>query len=161
MTMTTDATGTDTLARGLPQSAAVLAYAGALPLIVAALLIGVKPETHGPEAAAFMAVYGAALIVFFGGVRWGVAVMRRQGPDFRSLFGAIIPFLAALPTLYPGDIRLKFAFILAALPLLLLDDLKATRRGSGAPDWYLGVRVPLTILIEASFLFAFAALLIR
>lgn len=145
-------------ARGLPQAAAVLAYAGALPLVLSAMLIGLAPG-RAAGASAFMALYGTALIVFFGGVRWGVAVMRAEGPDFRSLAGAVAPLLAALPLFYPADLKLKFAAILVALPALLLDDLRATRRGSGAPDWYLGVRTPLTILMEASFLFALAAML--
>ena len=48
------------------------------------------------------------------------------------------------------------AIIIIALPILLWDDLRATRRGSGAPDWYLGVRTPLTILMTFSFVIAFA-----
>jgi hypothetical protein len=144
--------------RGIPQSAAVLAYAGALPVIVAALLIVVRPEIYGGAAAAFMIVYGGALIAFFGGVRWGVAVMRAAGPNFRSLLGGAIPLAASLPIFFPGDERLKFLFILVALPVLLVDDLRATKRGSGAPDWYLGVRTPLTILMEFSYLVAFAGL---
>lgn len=141
--------------RGIPQSAAVLAYAGALPLIISAILIVVRPEIYGGFATAFMIVYGGALIAFFGGVRWGVAVMKAQGPTFRSLLGGAIPLAAALPIFFPGDERAKFLFILIALPVLLVDDLRATRRGSGAPDWYLGVRAPLTILMEFSYLVAF------
>ncbi|NJM36368.1 MAG: DUF3429 domain-containing protein [Rhodomicrobium sp.] len=142
--------------RGLPQSAAVLAYAGALPLIIAALLIVVSPEAYGGAARAFMIIYGGALIAFFGGVRWGVAVMRPEGPTFRSLIGGALPFAAALPLFYPGDAAMKFVLILIALPILLIDDLAATRRGSGAPDWYLGARAPLTILMEFSYLVALA-----
>lgn len=145
--------------RGLPQSAAVLTYAGALPLIIAALLIVVSPDVYGAAARGFMTVYGGALIVFFGGVRWGVAVMKPSGPTFMSLVGGALPLIAAMPIFVPGDVRVKFAFILIALPVLLLDDLRATRRGSGAPDWYLGVRAPLTILMEFSYLVALAATL--
>jgi hypothetical protein len=143
--------------RGIPQSAAALAYAGALPLIVAAILLNVKPESFGAASRDFMIAYGAALIAFFGGVRWGVAVMKPAGPGFRSLLGAVVPLLAALPIFLPGEPRMKIALIALALPVLLVDDLRATRRGSGAPEWYLGVRAPLTILMEASFLAALAA----
>ncbi|MEQ8177116.1 MAG: DUF3429 domain-containing protein [Amphiplicatus sp.] len=145
--------------RGLPQSAAVLTYLGALPLIIAALLIVVSPDIYGAAARGFMTVYGGALIVFFGGVRWGVAVMKPNGPTFMSLVGGALPLIAAMPIFVPSDVRFKFAFILIALPVLLLDDLRATRRGSGAPDWYLGVRAPLTILMEFSYLVALAATL--
>ncbi|MGE0408805.1 MAG: DUF3429 domain-containing protein [Amphiplicatus sp.] len=145
--------------RGIPQSAAMLAYAGALPLIVWALLILVRPESYGVFAKEFMIVYGGVLIAFFGGVRWGVAVMRPEGPGFRNLLGGVIPVIVAMPIFFMGDDRLKLIMIAIALPILLVDDLRATRRGSGAPDWYLGVRAPLTVLMEISFLVALAATL--
>jgi hypothetical protein len=141
--------------QGLPQAAAVLAYMGALPLIIAALLVVTRPGDLGPAAVAFMLNYGGVLIAFFGGVRWGVAVMRTEGPSFASLLGGVAPLIIALPVFFLEDDRARFLIIIAALPLLLWDDLRATRRGSGAPDWYLGVRTPLTILMTASFLFAF------
>ncbi len=146
-------------AKGLPHAAAVLAYAGALPLIIAALLVVLRKEDFGPLALSFMALYGGALIAFFGGVRWGVAVMRPDGPTFRHLLGGVVPLLIAMPIFVLDDMRARFALIAIALPILLIDDLRATRRGSGAPDWYLGVRTPLTILMEFSFLFALAAIL--
>lgn len=141
--------------QGLPQSAAVLAYAGALPLIIAALLVWLRPADLGAGATVFMLTYGGALIAFFGGVRWGVAVMRPGGPSFASLLGGVVPLLIALPVFFLDDVRARFLIIIAALPLLLWDDLRATRRGSGAPDWYLGVRTPLTVLMVASFAVAF------
>lgn len=156
MTETADRpTATVAPSQGLPQSAAVLAYAGALPLIIAALLVWLRPADLGPDATVFMLIYGGALIAFFGGVRWGVAIMRPGGPSFASLLGGVIPLLISLPVFFLDDARARFLIIIAALPLLLWDDLRATRRGSGAPDWYLGVRTPLTILMIASFAIAF------
>lgn len=140
---------------GLPQPAAVLAYASALPLIATALLCVARPLDFGLDARNFMIIYGGVLLAFFGGVRWGIAVMRADGPTFKSLLGAVIPILVAIPIFYLHDERAKLFVIICTLPLLLLDDLKATRRGSGAPDWYLGVRVPLTILMTLSFVIAF------
>jgi len=128
-------------AKGLPQAAAVLAYAGALPPIIAALLVIVR-------------------IAFFGGVRWGVAVMRPEGPSFGHLLGGVLPLLVALPFFYLQSETARFALILVSLPALLISDLAATRRGSGAPDWYLGVRTPLTLLMFAAFAAAFAQALI-
>ncbi|WP_428409630.1 DUF3429 family protein [Hyphococcus sp.] len=135
-------------------AAQLLAYLASAPLISAALVIVAGGENAG-FAAYFMSLYGAAMIVFFGGVRWGVAVMKEGGPTLRALLGAALPFAAALPLLAPlGGLGWKFAAIMAVTALLLLDDLKATRSGSGAPAWYLGVRLPLTVLIELAFLIA-------
>ena len=140
---------------GLPQSAAVLAYAGALPLIVSALLVTLRPNDLGAGAASFMIIYGGVLIAFFGGVRWGVAVMRPDGPTFAHLLGGAIPLALAMPVFYLESQTAQFLLILIALPILLLDDLRAMRKRSGAPDWYLGVRAPLTVLMEVSFAAAF------
>ena len=137
-------------------AAIALAYLGAAPLLAAALVV-VQAGPAADIAASLMALYGAMLIVFFGGVRWGVAVMRPGGPSPRALLGAVLPMIAAAPLFLPGDFVLKTLAIMGVLLLLLMDDLNATRRGDGAPAWYLGVRVPLTVLIEIAFLVALAA----
>lgn len=134
-------------------AAQLLAYIAAAPLIACALYI-VGVEGGGDAAASMMALYGAALIVFFGGVRWGVAVMRPEGPSMRSLLGAGLPLVLALPLFLPWALQWKFLAIMALTAALLIDDLNATRRGSGAPEWYLAVRLPLTVLIEVAFLVA-------
>ncbi|MHA7871566.1 MAG: DUF3429 domain-containing protein [Hyphococcus sp.] len=132
--------------------AQLLAYLAGAPLIAAALyIVGAGPRV---AAVQFMGIYGAALIVFFGGVRWGVAVMRPEGPTFRNLLGAGLPLVAALPLFLLWAAEWKFLAIMALTGVLLIDDLNATRRGSGAPGWYLSVRLPLTVLIELAFLVA-------
>lgn len=138
-------------------AAVLLAYLAALPLVAGALLV----VARAPErdlALTFMGLYGAAIIVFFGGVRWGIAVMRLDGPGLGHLAGAILPLIAAIPLFLPLPYSVKFPAIMALVLVLLMDDLRATRRGSGAPDWYLGVRLPLTVLIEIAFLVALAGL---
>lgn len=132
-----------------------LAYLAAAPLIAASLVVVAGGEREGLIAAYAMTLYGAALIVFFGGVRWGVAIMKEGGPTLRALLGSALPLALAIPLLAPfGGVQWKFAAIMALVALLLFDDLKATRRGSGAPHWYLAVRLPLTVLIELAFVVA-------
>ncbi len=136
-------------------AAQLLAYLAASPLIAAALVIVAGDASAAASAAYAMTLYGAALIVFFGGVRWGVAVMKEGGPTSRALFGACLPLAIAMPLMAPvGGVAWKFPAIMAVIALLLFDDLKATRRGSGAPHWYLAVRLPLTVLIELAFVIA-------
>jgi hypothetical protein len=136
-------------------AAQLLAYLAASPLIAAALFIVAEEPDRAAVAAYAMSFYGAALIVFFGGVRWGVAIMKDGGPTMRALLGAALPLVLAMPLLAPvGGAYWKFPVIMALVALLLFDDLKATRRGSGAPHWYLAVRLPLTVLIELAFLIA-------
>lgn len=133
-------------------AAQLLAYLAAAPLVGAALSI--VSGNSVTAASSFMGYYGAALIVFFGGVRWGVAVMKPEGPTLRALLGASLPLVIALPLFAPFSFIYKFGAIMTVVAFLLIDDLQATRRGSGAPGWYLAVRLPLTVLIEVAFLAA-------
>lgn len=137
----------------LTSAAAAVAYAGALPLIAGALLAWARPADLAPEVLKWMSLYGTALLAFFGGVRWGVAVMTRGGPTFPQLAGAVVPLvLAVLIFGLSPNVRATLIILVVTIPLLLLDDLRATRRGSGAPAWYLGVRVPLTAMMEIAFI---------
>jgi len=142
---------------GLTGAAAALAYAGALPLIFIAVIIWARPPGEDILLRQLAALYGGLLLAFFGGVRWGIAAMRRQGPDFRSLAGAVAPLLLAIPVFLMSIAPLRIALIAVALPVLLIDDLMATKKGSGAPGWYLAVRIPLTVMLELALL----AILIR
>lgn len=151
----------DDINSGLPQSAAFLAYAGSLLPIIAAIFIWLRPDDLGEGAKTFLLLYGGALIAFFGGVRWGIAVMRPGGPTFAHLIGGIWPLLVAMPVFLLDDNLVRFLIIVISLPVLLIDDLRATRAGSGAPQWYLGVRVPLTIIMEVAFIAAAISIVIN
>ena len=143
----------------LTQAAAALAYAGALPLLLASLMVWARPADLGPALTSLIIIYGGLLLAFFGGVRWGIAVMSPSGPNFRNLIGAVLPLMLALPVFLLQNPALSLAILVLALPALLVDDLKATRKGSGAPDWYLGVRLPLTVMMELALIFTLARVL--
>lgn len=138
-------------------TAQLFAYLAAAPLIAGAL-VSVRNPAQAEAIVSLMTLYGAAMIVFFGGVRWGVAVMKPEGPTIGGLIGAALPFAVALPLFFPGPAAVKVPAIMAVMALLLVNDLQATRAGGGAPQWYLSVRLPLTVLIEIAFLTALATL---
>ncbi len=139
---------------GMSSAAAAVAYAGALPLIAGAILGWARPEDLGPMVLGWMAIYGVALLGFFGGVRWGIAVMQPAGPTFPQLLGAVVPLMLAVAVFPLEGVVTQLAVLTLAIPILLIDDLRATRRGAGPPAWYLGVRVPLTVMMELAFLAA-------
>jgi hypothetical protein len=141
-------------AQNLTSAAAAVAYAGALPLLIGAILAWARPDDLGPRIVELMALYGITLLAFFGGVRWGVAVMARQGPTFRQLAGSVVPLVLGFGLLLVDDLLARLVTLAVVMPLLLWDDLRATRRGSGAPGWYLSVRLPLTAMMELSILAA-------
>lgn len=137
---------------GLTSAAAAVAYAGSLPLLAGAILAWARPTEFGPTIVSWISLYGVALLAFFGGVRWGVAVMTARGPTFLQLAGSVVPLvLSVLIFALSPNVTTTLTVLVIVIPLLLLDDLRATRRGSGAPAWYLGVRVPLTVMMEVAF----------
>ncbi|MBI1392853.1 MAG: DUF3429 family protein [Alphaproteobacteria bacterium] len=138
-------------------AAASLAYLAAAPLLGAAIWLVAGAGGRDATILHAMGTYGAALILFFAGVRWGVAVMKPGGPTVRALGGAALPFALALPLLYPFDPDLRLPALMLTILALLLDDLRATNRGDGAPTWYLAVRLPLTALVMVAFAVALAA----
>ena len=147
--------------RNLPQSAALLAYAGSLPLIVLACLICTPvPTEFAVLSLKVMIAYATLLLAYFGGIRWGVAVSTRSGPTFLQLLGSVLPVLIALPLMFFDRPVWQLAFLATIFPVLLMDDLRTTRRGSGAPEWYLGMRAPLTVLMEIALLIALTRLIV-
>jgi len=102
----------------LPQAAALMTYAGSLPPIISVIFLWLRPNDYGVDAKAFLILYGGILLTFFGGVRWGVAVMRDSGPNFMNLFGGIWPILVAIPVFFLENNLIRFLIIITVLPLL-------------------------------------------
>jgi len=132
-----------------PPSAAVwLGAAGALPFI--GLAAGVL--VFDPDSAAFLrqglAFYGAAILSFMGGIRWGLAMPDR--PDLARLGISVVWPLIAWPALMLGDRMASLVMALAFVALLLMD-VRLTARGE-APAWYPRLRKPLTAAATLSLL---------
>ncbi|MCP5432346.1 MAG: DUF3429 domain-containing protein [Alphaproteobacteria bacterium] len=144
----------------IPQPAAALGYLGALPIVVLAVAAwlgdaGLKSFAIGTEI-----MLGALLLVFIGGVRWGLAMAAAPGPGFASLAVSVVPALLVWGVLTVEDRAIQLGILIAAFLALLVSDLRLTARG-GAPAWYPGLRVPLTVLVVGALGASLAALLIR
>jgi len=85
-----------------PPKAAQLGYAGLLPFIAALLLIafaGPEPARLGMQA---FVVYGAVILSFLGGIRWGAATTTTTNLG-RALAVSVLPSLwAAVVLLLPS-----------------------------------------------------------
>jgi ribose/xylose/arabinose/galactoside ABC-type transport system permease subunit len=122
-----------------PIPGVVLAY-GVLGLIpfLAPALFGMALPAYRMTAAAVLAFYGALILSFLGGARWGLAVGRAQ-PDAAVVSLAMLPTLAGLALLLmPDPVRLPG--LAAALALHGLWDIRA----AGLPPWYPRLRSALT-----------------
>ena len=133
---------------------AVLGYglAGLLPFAAPPLATLLWPPLADVAALAAVA-YGALILSFLGGARWGLEVTR-AAPRFEVVTFAMLPTLVGLGLLLlpAGARRFQLAGLALALALHLLWD----KRSSGLPRWYLRLRAPLTagavaaLLVEAA-----------
>lgn len=145
-----------TAPRTVPRAALWLGAAGLVPFAAGALLLLAGPETWRGSAEAALIAYGAVILSFMGGCRWGLASAGMgSGPDLPSLAISVVPALYAWVAAMLGG---WIAMVLLALGLgtLLAADLALTRRG-GAPVWWPSLRWPLTLGAVVSLLAGAAA----
>ncbi len=122
---------------------AVLVYGllGIIPFWSLPAAILLAPTCAG-FAAAVEVFYGALILSFLGGARWGLAVSQ-AAPNPLVVGLAMTPTLAALAVLVvtPGEIRFQLLLLAAALTLSWCWDFTA----KGLPLWYGRLRTGLTL----------------
>jgi len=137
---------------GPPLPAVVLGAAGLIPFVTLALACLMLPETGDSLPRLALNAYGATILSFLGGVRWGLALAPGSGGDrivVRLAIG-VLPQLAGWALLLapprPAGIGLA-----AAVLILWLADLSLARSG-GAPATYARLRTPLSLGAAAALL---------
>jgi len=139
----------------IPQAAAALGYAGALPFIIAATAVWILGEEMSTRSLLVLIGFGALILSFLGGVRWGLAMLGPEGPTFRELTISVIPTVIAWAALLvnsispEGPYAVPLGILMVGLLVQLWSDHRAATRGL-APGWYPGLRIPLTILVVLS-----------
>jgi len=138
----TETAGGGTAATRVPAPAAWLGGAGLIPFAGLAVLVWAVPGAAGPAATALTA-YGAAILAFMGGCRWGFsAVGMGGGPRAVDLAVSVVPALYAWAAVM-AEPRLGMLLLAAGFAALLAADVALARRG-GAPAWWPRLRWPLT-----------------
>ena len=123
----------------IPKIGLWLGFMGLLPFLAGAVWV-ITPVLPLKEIALkALILYGAVILSFLGGVRWGLAIAKMNANLARPLIFSVIPSLlgwvAALLEPKVGLLILALAF-----SSLYVADLKL----SLAPDWYKILRLPLT-----------------
>lgn len=133
----------------VPFPALYLGTAGALPFVAAAAAALVADGIR--DLALFaLAAYGAVILSFLGGIRWGLAMAgdasgnALHGRLVLSVCPSLVGWAALLIPLKPGLLLMAAAFA-----LMLGLDVAAARRGE-TPAWYPRLRIPLTTVVVAS-----------
>jgi len=112
---------------------------GLIPFLAPPLAGTIFPHLRA-IAAFILVLYGALILSFLGGARWGLAVAR-PSPRASVVTLAMLPTLVGLALLALGDARrAQMLGLAAALGLHWLWDL----RGEDLPAWYPDLRTLLT-----------------
>ena len=120
-----------------------LTLAGLLPFMAGAVLI-VFDRNDGARWAEPLAAYGAIILSFLAGTRWGKGLAERD-PRPATLILSNLPPVAAWLTFLPGvPDRLQFLVLMIGLGAMLYWDVR------GSNDWYSRLRWVATVGAVAS-----------
>jgi len=123
---------------------AVLGYAGMIPFAAAVLVTwgsGVEPWQR--FAVQGMVSYAAVVLVFFGAVHWGIALLGRWDASYWLLMGGMLPALLAWSALM---LPWRLALLLLLLAYAALYAYERLALWNHLPGWYLHLRSRLTLL---------------
>jgi hypothetical protein len=133
-----------------------LAGLGAVPFVVMALAQLIAPGfsvTHLGGNTAFQA-YGAVILSFMGGVRWGAALAPTPGAGEKMILSVAPSLLAWLALLI--DRPWSLLLLLTGFILQGLWDVVSTRNG-GLPSWFGGLRLTISAVVSVSILIVLLA----
>ncbi|KAK6302829.1 hypothetical protein J4Q44_G00271840 [Coregonus suidteri] len=132
-----------------PKPALYLGFSGLLPFLGAPLLMAVT-QSYLPEVAYAQVVYGASIVSFLGGARWGFALPEGSPaqPDWMNLGNSVVPSLLAwLALLCRDNITEGALVVIMGLGLALHYDLTLL---PGYPSWFKAMRTILTLVATFS-----------
>ncbi|WP_394693963.1 DUF3429 domain-containing protein [Hyphobacterium sp.] len=135
----------------------VLGIAGLVPFVGLAILTQMTLHQTGAAMNVFLLAYGAAILSFLGGTRWGAEIHRNpERPDSLTLVLAMAPPLAGWAALIIEVVMaspLAYAVLITGLILQFIWDFMAVRACT-FPKWYLPLRILLTTIAVLSLLAA-------
>lgn len=126
-----------------PKPALILGFAGLIPFVTPALVMGVS-EIYCPEVAYAQLAYGASILSFLGGARWGFALPESSPaqPDWINLANSVIPSLLAWMTMLMSEsIAPAATMLIMGLGVSLHYDLSLLPT---YPSWFKALRAVLT-----------------
>ncbi|XP_071547297.1 transmembrane protein 69-like isoform X2 [Panulirus ornatus] len=141
--------------RHSPTPALALGFSGLIPFVAAPVYM-VTSGVFEPDVAQAQLFYGASILSFLGGVRWGLTLPESssQPPDWHNLGYSVTPSLIAwIGLIAPHSVGMLT--VIAGLGLTGYMDLAMW----GYPTWFKGMRFCLTFIailsLWTSFVFKF------
>ncbi len=134
-----------------------LAAAGFVPFAVLSVwLVGIAPDhpSHG-FTLLLLTGYGAVILSFLGGARWGFEIHRHGEASGRTLAVSMIPALVAFAA-FAVPAPYVFAMLAVAFAAQGAWDSFSAHSGK-VSQWYGRMRIILTVLVCAALIVAFMA----
>ena len=138
----------------MPPAAALLGYLGCVPFAAGTVALWLVADPALQRAIAFaVGAYGAVILSFLGGVRWGREIAREgpvpgRGPLLLSTVPCVLAWLALL---LPGPAHPLLALLLAFVVVGVLDVQEEELA------WYSRLRLALTAIVGLCLLAALLA----
>lgn len=126
-----------------PKPALYLGFAGLIPFVSPTLLMAMS-EMYFPELAYAQLAYGASIVSFLGGARWGFALPESSPakPDWINLANSVVPSLIAWVAMLMSDSIVPAAtMVIMGLGISLHYDLSLL---PSYPSWFKALRSVLT-----------------
>lgn len=128
----------------------ILGLAGLIPFVVPGVAVWFAPE--GSEAAdtaiSILILYGAVILSFLGGARWGAGLHAKGAATPITLILAVLPSLwacgAVLSIMASDGLWPAAVLLLIGLALQWIWDARAIAAGA-FPRWYAALRLTLTL----------------
>lgn len=128
-----------------PRPALLLGFAGLVPFVAPTLFMAVT-ESYFTDLAFAQLTYGAAILSFLGGARWGFALPESSPakPDWINLANSVVPSLVAWVAVLMGDSFVPAVImVIMGLGMSLHYDLSLLPT---YPSWFKALRFVLTIV---------------
>ncbi|XP_072919066.1 transmembrane protein 69 isoform X1 [Hemitrygon akajei] len=135
--------------KNTPKPALYLASGGLIPFVSVPLFMAIS-EMYFPELAFAQIAYGAAILSFLGGARWGFSIPENSPakPDWLNLGNSVVPSLFAwIALLFRDNFSEAAIMIIMGLGIALHYDLNLL---PGYPSWLRALRTVLTVVATFS-----------
>lgn len=139
-----------------PKPAIYLGMAGLIPFVSLPLIMGVT-EVYYTELAFAQLAYGASVLSFLGGARWGFAIPEGSPakPDWMNLGNSIVPSLVAWGALlFRDNLTEATILLIMGFGIALHYDLALLPT---YPSWFKALRTVLTLVAIFSLVGTLAA----
>ncbi|NWX94974.1 TMM69 protein, partial [Nothoprocta ornata] len=133
-----------------PKPALYLSLAGLIPFVSVPLAMAVQ-GTYYPELAFAQITYGAIVVSFLGGIKWGFAIPENSPakPDWLNLANSVVPPLFAWQVFLFENVTHGAVLLVMGLGIALHYDLGLLPT---YPAWFKALRVVTTLVAVVSLL---------